>query len=261
MPRTFYGPYGSQYNTHAEPAPGNTGLFPLGSKLVLADEREYRYTLNDGNAEIAGDLYESIAPDSAHGGTTGIVADVARAVGAVAISGTLGASAAAVDLYSEGLVTITGVTVATGQGFAFRIARAIAAGQAHAAVLSSGIITVNLEAGESVQVALTTSSEMAFTRNRWDSVVLKPGATAVALPAGVAPIAAGANRYYYGQTRGLAAVLQAASVLIGDPAVGSTGTAGAVMPSAAFHTDGPNVGTCALVVSTADYCVLDLTIA
>lgn len=260
MPRTFYAQYGNQYDTHVQPSPGNTGLFPLGSKLILPDEREYRYTRNDGTPEVAGDLYESIAPDAQHGGTTGRVADVARAVGAVAISATLGSSAAAVDLYTEGVINIQGVDAASGQGFVYRIARAIAAGQAHASVLSGGIITVNLEAGENVQVALTTSSECGFLRNRWDRVVIKPAATAVALSAGIAPIAAAANEYYYGQTRGLASVSQAANVLIGDHAVGSTGTAGFVMPSAAFETDGPHIGTCAMVVSTNDMCILDLSI-
>ena len=259
MPRVFYGPFSSQYATHAEPAGGNCGLFPLGTKLVLPDEREFRYSLNDGTVEVAGNLYEATVPDTAHGGsTTAIACDVARAIGATAISATLGASAAAVDLYSEGVIHIN---VGSGLGYGYRIRRAIAAGQAHAAVLSSGIITVNLEPGESVQVALAaTTTEVTLNRNRHHAILIHPASDPTGQLAGISPGVCAADRYYYAQFKGVAAVLFAASVLNDDVAVASTGTAGAVMPSAAIETDGPAVGVCARIASAAEYGLLNLDI-
>lgn len=260
MPGTYYGPFGAQFDTHAEPAGSNCGRFPLGHRLVLPDQREYRYTLNDATAEVAGNLYEGNAPDTAHGGSTGLACDVARAVGATQISATLGASAAAIDLYEEGFVHVN-VGSAAGQGTGYRIRRAIAEGQGHAAVASSGVITVNLEPGESVQVALVaTTSEVGFTRNRYHRVIIHPASDPAAWLVGISPGVCAADRYYYSQVKGYAAVLAAASVLNDDVAVASTGTAGAVMPSAAIETDGPAVGTCVRIAATAEYCVLDLAI-
>ena len=221
MPRTFYGKFSEKDSTYANAGNANLGRFPMGHILVLPDHREYRFALNDGTAEVAGNLYQSVATVANH---SNVACDVARAVGATVISATLGATAAAVDIYAEGLVSTTD---AAGEGYSHRIKRATSAGTAHAAADSSGVLTVNLDADESVQVALTTSSEVTFTRNRYHAILIHPSPP-TARPAGVSPGVAAANRYYWSQVKGTAAVLGDGTLLDGLPVMASISTDGAV---------------------------------
>lgn len=221
MPGTYFGPYGAQYETFAEPAGGNAGHRPLGFKLILPDDRTYRYSLAGTVARVAASLYQSVAPVTDH---QNVAADVVRAIGATSISATLGATLAAIDIYSEGIVHIND---AAGEGYAHRIKRAMAEGQAHAAVAASGILTVTLEAGESVQVALTALSEMTFSRNRFHATLIHQSPPTARL-AGVSPGVAAALRYYYSQVEGEAAVLADGTLYAGLPVQASITVDGAV---------------------------------
>jgi len=250
MPRIYYGPFNEQYNDYATPSSGNAGRFPAGSKLVLPDERAYRFTENDGTAEVAGTLYQSALPIA---NATETVVNVATAAGATSLSSTLGGTAAAVDLYAEGTVH---TNKTTGLGYAFRIKRAVASGDGHAAVSSGAVITVNLASPETLQVALTTSSELTYTQNRFRKVIIHASPPTAAL-AGVSPGVAAASRWYWSQTEGDAPVLASGTLIIGDFAVPSASTGG-VMPSAAFETDGPYVGVVRHVNITAEIALIDL---
>ena len=257
MPRTYFGPYGEQNSTYAgaraATITGADGRYEAGSKLVLPDEREYRFTLNDGTAEVAANLYQSALPVSNH---RNIACDVARAVGATVISATLGATAAAVDVYAEGYVHVND---AAGEGYNHRIRRASSDGNAHAAVASSGVITVNLAAGETVQVALTTASEVTFSHNRFRVVLIHDSPPTASL-VGISPGVAAANRWYWSQVSGEAAVLTQGTLVIGDFCVPSATVDGAVMPSAAFETDGPYVGIVRSVNADTEQSLIDLKI-
>jgi hypothetical protein len=200
MPGTFFGPYGENNTTYASGGNANLGRFPLGHTLVLPDGRRYRFALNDGTVEVAGRLYQSVVSVADH---LNVAADVARAIGVAIISATLGATLAAVDIYAEGMVHIND---AIGEGYAYRIRRANTAGAAHAAAAASAVLTVNLVASETVQVALTTLSEMSFTRNRFHAVLIHPSPPTAGL-AGVSPGVAAADRFYWSQVAGWAAVL------------------------------------------------------
>ena len=70
MPRTYYGPYNEQNNTYAAGDNANIGRFHMGSYLILPDQREYRFALNDGTAEVAGNLYQSVVGQSNHTNTS-----------------------------------------------------------------------------------------------------------------------------------------------------------------------------------------------
>lgn len=253
MPGTFFGPAGEHFDDYASPSGGNAGRFPAGHTLITPDKRTFRFTENDGTAEVAGDLYQSALPIA---NATEQVVDVATAIGATALSATLGATAAAVDLYAEGTVHSNKTT---GLGYGFRIRRAVATGDGHAAVLASGVITVNLEPGETLQVALTTSSELTFTQNRHRVVLIHDSPPTASL-AGVSPAVAAADRWYWSQTEGDAAVLTSGTLVIGDLCVPSATVDGAVMPSAAFETDGPYVGVVRHVNITAEISLIDLKI-
>ena len=195
MPGVFYGKYSERNNSYANAGNANVGRFPLGHTLVLPDGRVFRFVLNDG------------------------------AIGAVEISATLGGTAAGIDIYAEGSVHSND---ATGEGYHYRIKRAIAAGQAHAAVDSSAIMTVNLEAHESVQVALAaTTSQVSFTRNKYHQVLIHP-APPTGNVVGVSPGVAAADEFYWSQVKGYASVLADGTLLEGLHAQASITTAGAV---------------------------------
>src|SRR3990167_8530215 len=221
MPQTFYGPYGENNSTYANAGNANLGRFPLGHNLILPDGREYKFTLNDGTAEVAGNLYQSVAAVANH---TNRPVDTARAIGATAVSATLTGTAAGADIYAEGIVHINDVT---GEGYSYRIKRAFTANEAHASAVASGVLTVNLTAGESVQVALDTTSEATFTRNRYHQTTIHVSPPTAALT-GVSPGVAAADRFYWSQVKGYAAVLANLTLLAGLPVQADIAVNGAV---------------------------------
>jgi hypothetical protein len=222
MPGVFYGKYSERNNSYANAGNANVGRFRLGHTLVLPDGRVFRFVLNDGTIEVAGNLYQSTVSVANH---RNVVPDTARAIGAVEVSATLGGTAAGIDIYAEGSVHAND---ATGQGYYYRINRAIAAGQAHAAADSSAILTVNLEAHESVQVALAaTTSQVSFTRNKYHQVLIHP-APPTGNVVGVSPGVAAADEFYWSQVKGYASVLADGTLLEGLHAQASITTNGAV---------------------------------
>ena len=221
MPGTYFGPYGENRNDYAFEGNANRGRWPMGHTLILPDGREYKFALNDGTVEVAGNLYQSVAPVTNH---VDVTADVARAIGAVIISATLGATAAAVDIYAEGTVHTSNDTA---EGYAYRIRRAFSAGASHASAATSSVLTVNLEPNDKIKVALDTTSEVTFTRNRYHQVLIHP-APPTAGVAGVSPGVAAADRYYWSQVKGYSAVLVEGTLLAGLPVQADITTPGAV---------------------------------
>ena len=221
MRRNVFVPYDERNQDYGNSGNANFGRFRLGDYAVLPDGRKYRFTLNDGTVEVAGRLYQSVLGIPDH---LNVTADVARAIDAVIVSATLGATLAAIDIYAEGVVHINDVT---GEGYTYRIRRANTAGAAHAAAAASGILTVNLEAGEMLQVALDTTSQVTFTRNRFHAVLIHPSPPTAPL-AGVSPGVAAVNRFYWSQVEGFAAVLGDGTLLEGLPVQASITTDGAV---------------------------------
>lgn len=221
MPRTLFGPLDERNQDYANAGNANIGRFQLGRYLVLPDNRVYQFTLNDGTAEVAGSLYQSVAPLTGH---TNASADVARAIDATVISATLATTSAAVDIYAEGMAHINATP---GEGYAYRIKRAFTAGAAHAAAVATGVLTVNLEPGEQVQVALTTASNVTFTRNRFHQPTIHLSPPTAQL-AGVSPGVAALDRFYWSQVEGFAAVLAAGTLLAGLPVQADITTNGAV---------------------------------
>ncbi len=221
MPGTFFGPFDERNQDYAFENNANFGRFPLGHTLILPDGREYKFTLNDGTVEVAGNLYQSVASVGNH---IDVTADVARAIDDTIISATLGATAILVDQYAEG--TVHGSNDA-GESYAYAITRAFAAGSAHAAAATSSILTVNLAPGEQIQVALDTGSELSFTRNRYHQPLLALAAPTAPI-SGVSPGVAAADRFYWSQVKGYAAVLAEGTLLAGQHLMASIATTGAM---------------------------------
>ena len=241
MPRVFYGPYDEKNQNYANAGNANLGRWPMGTRLITPDEREYRFVLNDGTVEIAGNLYQAVAAVADH---LNRPVDVARAIDAILLSATLTGTAAAVDIYAEGAVHTNDEV---GEGYSYRIRRANTVGAAHASAVASGVLTVNLDANEMIQVALTTVSEVTFTRNRYHQVLIT-AAPPTALISGVSPGVAALDRYYWSQTKGYAAVLANLTLLAGLPVQADIAVAGAVETVKRRARSG---GTTVLLPSTA----------
>ena len=78
-----------------------------------------------------------------------------------------------------------------------------------------------------MQVAVDTTTEMSFTRNRFHQVLITAAPPTGGL-AGVSPGVAAADRFYWSQVKGYAAVLVDGTAFEGLPVMASIATAGAV---------------------------------
>jgi hypothetical protein len=134
--------------------------------------RKYRYVKAGAADLVRGNVIQSSAQDTAHQN----LAVAAHAIGVTSIAATLGASAAAVNLYKDGFVYVT-TTPGLGQHYPIK---------GHAAVLSAGVITVDLCDDSPLQVALTTSSKVSLTRNPCSGVIQSPITTLTGSVVGVA---------------------------------------------------------------------------
>jgi len=184
----------------------------LGQRAVAKDGRAFRYCLAGASTLVSGNVLQASLPVANHLALT----PSAAGIGAVQVVATLGATAAALNLYAEGWVQID---TTPGNGFMYGI-------HGHAAVLSSGVITANLWPDEPIQVALTTSSRVGFIANPYSGVLQCPTTnTAAVIGVALAPI----TNAMYGwiQTWGPAAVLINGTPAITAPVVNSATTAGA----------------------------------
>jgi hypothetical protein len=174
--------------------------------------RLYRYVMAGAAPLVQGQGLQSPAEVTAH---QQLVPTGAVGVGGRQLVATLGAVAAAENQYAEGLAVID---TTPGEGWAYGIS-------GHAAVLSAGVITLNLRGDDVLQAAISTASRITLYPHYCRGVIQAPAALTGA-PVGVAVYPIGANRY------GWVGVLGDFPVLIaGTPAVGQalsvTGTAGA----------------------------------
>lgn len=189
--------------------------YKLGQEALDAIGRRYRYVKAGASALVRGNMIQASAQDTAHQQLT----PSAAAIGAVQIVATLGASAAAENLYADGLAIID-TTPGLGQ-------QPLISG--HAAVASAGVITLNLYKEDALLVALTTSSRVSLQRNLYDGVIQSPVTTLTGAVVGVAvhPIAAG--EYGFIGVEGVFGVLVAGTPGVGLAVVVPATAAGAVV--------------------------------
>ena len=230
----------------------------MGTKLVLPDGRVFRYALAGATALAVGKLNQMAAPVANH---LNKACDVARAIGATEISATLGATAAAANLYAEGFVHVND---ATAEGHTYKI-------KEHAAAALSTVLTVTLADGVTVQVALVAAtSEVTFTRNPYAGIIVCP-TTLTAAVAGVNPVAVTAAYYFWLQTWGPAAVLANGTLVVGKMCANPATTAGSVdtypitltegAPNTYTPGDSPVVGEVMQVNASTEYALVFLKIA
>jgi len=192
----------------------------VGARGYAVDGREFRYGLA-GVANLAvGKLTQAPAVVANHGTVASPLSVQASAVvGATQVSVTLGATAASANQYAGGYLVITDGPGA-GQSLLIRN---------HAAVLSAGVITLNLV--DPVTTAITvTTSKCVLQLNQYSGLLIS-ATTTIDKYCGVPNIAVTAAYYGWFQSKGTAAVLADASTwttTVSFPVTGSALTAGAV---------------------------------
>jgi hypothetical protein len=190
----------------------STRQLPLGTRGETRDGRKYRYALAGATALDPGKLAVNADLVSNH---TNIVVAAAVSVGATKVTATLGATAATANQYQDGYLVVND---AAGEGINYLI-------NGHAAVLSAGVITVNLV--DQVEVALTTSSEVTLKANPYSGIVVSATDQADQ-PVGVPNVTITAAYYGWVQTGGECSVLADEAVTKGLALTIGTGVAGAV---------------------------------
>ena len=243
----IYGKPGEQFQEH------QYKRHNFGTKMYINDS-VWVYAQMGPTLGVAGKLYQSEAVTANWNSKT---VDTARAVGATQISATLGGTATVVDEFDEGYVVIEGTA---GYGHLYHIARAWKAGDSNAKAGTSAVQTVNLISGESVQVALTTSTTLSFFKNKLDEVIIAPAPPTAAI-AGLAMKAVTAGYYCWLQTNGPAAVLCDGTIVAGKGVRASEDDPGGV---AAFDVsddrDEPVLGMVIDIGADTQWCTINLNI-
>lgn len=194
---------------------GTVKKFPLGALAYgFGGNKAYRYGRNNAStATVAGNVQVANAITAHH---ENIAVAAAVAVDATTVTATMGATAAAADLYAEGELCVNDVN---GEGISYKVL-------GNPAAASAAVITVYLV--EPVQVAMTTSTEISLKQNLYDRFAI--GTDQALQAVGVANKIIAASAYGFLQTRGLCSTLAdetiavASAVVIGSSLDGSVET-------------------------------------
>lgn len=144
----------------------------FGAKASTSDGRTYRFVKVGGTALVAGNVFDGPATVPNH---KNITVAAAAAVAAKQVTVTLGATAATANQYAGGVMVVNDVD---GQGFTYGI-------KSHPAADASAALVVTLNDDETIQVALTTSSQVSLVANRYNGVIIH-ASTETGVPVGVA---------------------------------------------------------------------------
>lgn len=203
----------------------------LGSYMETADGRGFRYSKIGAVATVAGKVYQGPALDATNMQPSGGLTPAAAAIGDTSVTISSSITLAA-NLLAGGYMS---VVVTPGQGYTYRI-------KGNTAVSGAAGCVVTLE--DPIQVALTTSSRVIFTRHPYDGIVIEPG-TPTARIAGVPTDIYSAGSFAWAQTKGPCAVLFTGTGVAGK-VVGSLtgGTSGSMAPAiAATNIGGEHMAT------------------
>lgn len=198
-----------------------TAYHALGERLVTTDGRVFRYALAGSVALVAGNWIQSAAQIGNHQNLT----PTAAAIGAEAITVTLGATAAAADFYAGGQAVVT-ITPGLGQAISIIGNPAAASGA-----------TLVLSLGEPLRVALTSSTRIDLVPNQYRGVIQTPITTLTGTCVGVATYIIAASEYGWLQRAGLCGALIAGTPIVGAAiVVPGTSAGAAVVDGAAAAT-------------------------
>lgn len=205
------GPYVSGADINSDSA---TQLAPLGALFAAGDGRYFRYCLAGAVALVAGDVIQSPAQIANH---IALTPSATAAIGDYAVLPTLGATAATANQYANGLLIVS-TTPGFGQSLAI---------SGNAAVLSAGIMTVNLERSSPVRVAITSTSRVDLQSNPYRNVIQSPVTTATGVPVGICVAAITIAQWGWLLVHGPCGVKIDGTPAVGAAVVGTGAAAGA----------------------------------
>ena len=184
----------------------------VGQLGVTPDGRKYRYTKAGGSDLAPGKISVAAVSVADH---TNVAVAAAAAAGATAVTVTLAATAATLNQYAGGYLTINNEA---GEGVAYLVS-------GHPAADASASLVVTLK--EAVTVALTTSSKATLSKNKFDGTVISV-TDQLDLPTGVPNITITAAQFGWSQTSGPCPVLADETLAIGISVTIGSSIAGAV---------------------------------
>jgi len=229
----------------------------LGTKMRYNDGRVFYYS-KAAEAITAG--YVTMGTLTAADHHQDLAVAEAAAVGATQIKLTNGGSTAVVGSgkysgdfttrgdYVDGYVFIND---AAGEGQIFSI-------EDHSAAATGATLTIDLSGNESVQTALTTSSEAGIHKPVGHSVEVWDASDIDGPALGVPTHDIDSGEFFWNQTAGPAAVLAGGTLVLGNEAFSSSD--GAVGPSAADNSVECRVGTVLAASANTEYALIDLQI-
>jgi hypothetical protein len=222
FPKTIGGSYGWEKQTTA------AQRLPLGTEMAFADGRKFRYVENGGTAIEEGKV---VASEAVAGNHDEDLAVATTAAGSKTLTVTLGATAAAKNLYAEGFVFMNLPTIATTGG-----SRPMYKIRSHPQADGSATLKLTLDEDDGLVVAVTNGTETAgLIKSPYKDIVVAPAAVAGRF-VGVAPITIAASYYGWVQVAGLAAAAVDGTPAVGT-LVGASGThAGSLVAVAADAT-------------------------
>ena len=177
----------------------------LGAEMAFPDGRKFRYVNNGGTAIGEGLVVASEAPAGSH--DEDLVITTSPAVGATTIGITLGATAAAKNLYAEGYLFFNLASTTPHEMYKIK---------SHPLIASTGTGTFTIDEPDGFQTAITAGTDAAgLIKSPYKDIVVAPAAVAGRF---VGVTAADLEADYYGwvQVAGLAT-----AKIDGTPAVGT----------------------------------------
>ena len=197
-----------------------TQFHPLGARFEDAFGRVYRYCLAGGTSLVVGNCIQAPAEVPDHQGDN-LASQSAAAVGDTTLTQVLGSTLASLNQYARGLAM---VTTTPGLGYSYPIRN-------HPAADSGASLTVTLEPGWAVVVALTTTSRVTLVLNPYSGVIQTPVTTLTGIVVGVAPyVTVNAEFGWLGVHGPFATLVEDTVALVSKPVACPSGTAGAADP-------------------------------
>ena len=227
----------------------STAQHVLGTRGYTKDGRAFRYVLAGGTSLVAGTAIQSpVIPTGQN--TRAVNTTTSTAVGSLQVTLTCGSSVAA-GFYNAGYLTIAS---GAGAGYDYTI-------QSHPAVSTGATGIFTLYGEDALQVAITTTSTVTLTPNKYSGVVIFP-TTGTGVLVGVATYVITNAQYGWVQTWGPCAVKGADTTAIGAWVYVPATTAGEVSGfTAATLLTGQAVGRLMRVSVAQEFVVVDLTIS
>ena len=238
------GKSGSQYGTANPYAESATALFPLGSKMIYGNN-VYRYVGIGGTAVTAGKLLQQPAIVSDHANMT---ATAAVAAGETAISVETGGTDLTLNQYAGGYLWVNDVN---GEGQMLRVK----SNPAHDHSTDPSVVITCYDA---LATALTTSSQLSLLADPSNDLIVAPAAETGAIM-GATVMDTTASYYAWFTIKGPASLLTVGTLVVGNAAVRSGGTAGGVAPA----TDNvlQEIGDVMAVRASTEYSLINMNIA